>query len=609
MLDLTSSRRQFLKATGATAAAAAALSVLPGAAHASDSSAAEDAGQVKDGTYTAEAQGKHDIIEVTLTVEGGKIANVEITKCNDTEGIAESVVNRLPQLVIDHQSLNYDLVTGATITSAAFTTALEDCLEQAGFDVKALHEAEKAEPTFEDPTSTDADVIILGAGGAGMCAALTAFNEGKSVIILEKMPSIGGNTMLSGGGMAAPQNWLQEAEGIEDSPELFESDVMAGGDNKSDPELVHILAQGALESAVWLRDEHGVEWTDKLVFFGGHSVKRSVVPEGESGAKITSPLESDCKEAGIQILTDMRATDFVMADDGLTATAVKATRADGKEFEFTGKAFVLATGGFGSNVEMRLKYDSSLDDRIKSTDSVGTTGDGIDMAENIGAALTGMEYIQTYPTCDPITGALLYIYDMRLYDRGILLNKEGDRFVEELERRDVISNAIKTQTDNCAWLLWDEAGVEETDLLKNHKGEYDMGIENGVVVTADTLEEVAEAAGLDVDEFVKTVEHWNEMCEAGEDTDFNYRSNMNKIETAPFYLGRCVPSVHHTMGGVHCTTDAQMQNEAGEVFTNLFAAGEITGGIHGTNRLGSDAIADIAVFGRVAGSSAAAAAE
>jgi urocanate reductase len=608
MFDLTSSRRQFVKgAAGATAAVA--LAAMPGLAHASESADAgtastEASSSVTDGTYVGSAQGKHDVVEVTVTVTDGKIADVEITKCNDTDGLAESVINRLPQLVVDTQSLNYDNVTGATVTSAAFTTALEDALTQAGFDVSALEKADKAEVTYEDPASTDADVIVLGAGGAGMCAALTAANEGKSVIIIEKMPSIGGNTMLSGGGMAAPCNWLQEEEGIEDSPELFESDVIAGGDEKGDPDLIHVLAQGALDSAVWLRDEHGVEWSDHLVFFGGHSVKRSVVPEGESGAKITTPLENDCKDAGIEIVTDMRATEFVMDDDGTTVKAVKATRTDGEEFEFTGKAFVLATGGFGSNVEMRMQYDSTLDENIKSTDSVGTTGDGVTMAQNIGAAFTGMEYIQTYPTCDPITGALLYLYDMRLYDRGILVNKEGDRFVEELDRRDVISNAIKSQTDNCAWLLWDEAGVEETQLIANHQGEYDMGIANGVVVKGDTLEEVAEAAGIDAEEFVKTVEHWNEMCDAGTDTDFNYRSTMNKFETAPYYLGRCVPSVHHTMGGVHCTTDAQMQKEDGTLFTNLFAAGEVTGGIHGTNRLGSDAIADVAVFGRVAGSSA-----
>ena len=608
----TASRRQFVKGSAAVAGTAAMLGALSSAgvalaapASSADASGAAD-GAVKDGTYVATAQGKHDLVEVTTTVAGGKIADVQITSCHDTDGIAESVINRLPQLVVQHQSLNYDSVTGATITSAAFTNALEDCLSQAGFDVKALEKGERCEVVYEDPASTDADVIVLGAGGAGMCAALTAANEGKSVIILEKMPSIGGNTMLSGGGMAAPCNWLQKEEGIDDSPELFEQDVMKGGDEKGDTDLVHTLAQGALDAAVWLRDEHGVEWSDHLVFFGGHSVKRSVVPEGESGAKITTPLEDDCKDGGIAILTDMRATEFVMADDGVTVTAVKATRTDGKAFEFTGRAFVLATGGFGSNVEMRLKYDPTLDEHVKSTDSIGTTGDGVTMAEAIGAAFTGMEYIQTYPTCDPVTGALLYIYDMRLYDRGILVNKGGDRFVEELERRDVISNAIKSQDDNCAWLLWDQAGADETQLLVNHKGEYDMGVASGVVVKGDTLEEVAEAAGIDVDEFVKTVQHWNEMCTAGKDEDFNYRSTMNPFETAPYYLGRCVPSVHHTMGGVHCTTDAQMQQEDGTLFANLFAAGEVTGGIHGTNRLGSDAIADLAVFGRIAGSSAAA---
>ena len=597
-MSINASRRQFVKGAALGTAAVLAASAAPAAVLA-------DEPEVVDGTYTASAQGKHAPVEVTVTVEGGQIADVQITSCSDTDGLVESVVNRLPQLVVDTQSLNFDSVTGATITSMAFRMALSDCLEQAGFDVAALEAADKAEPVFEDPATTDADVIVLGAGGAGMCAALTASAAGKSVIIIEKMPSIGGNTMLSGGGMAAPCNWLQEKEGIEDSVELFASDVIAGGDEKGDPELIQVLAEGALPAAEWLRDEHGVEWSDHLVFFGGHSVKRSVVPEGESGAKITTPLENDCKAAGVSIYTDMRATEFVMADDGVTVQAVKAVRSDGVEFEFTGRAFVLATGGFGGNVEMRMKYDSDLDENIKSTDSVGTTGDGVVMAEGIGAAFTGMEYIQTYPTCDPVTGALLYLYDMRLYDRGILVNKEGQRFVEELDRRDVISNAIKSQTDNCAWLLWDEAGVEETQLIKNHQGEYDMGVESGVVVKGDTLEEVAEAAGIDPTEFAATVAHWNEMCDTGADDDFNYRSKMNKFETAPFYLGRCVPSVHHTMGGVHCTTSAQMQKEDGTLFTNLFAAGEVTGGIHGTNRLGSDAVADVAVFGRVAGASAA----
>ena len=596
-MNVTASRRQFVKATGATAAMLAVAGMPVAAAFAEGDSA------VKDGTYTASAQGKHAPVEVTVTVKDGKIAEIQIGENNEMPGMVESIEKTMLPLIVENQTLNVDNVTGATITSVAVVMALTDALAQAGFDTDALAKADHAAPVYEAPATTDADVIVLGAGGAGLSAAITAADAGKSVIVLEKLPSIGGNTQISGGGMAAPCNWLQQAEGIEDSPELFEQDIMNGGDNIADPDLVHVLANGALDSAEWLRDEHNVEFTH-LNFFGGHSVKRSVVPEGETGAAITWPLKGDAEKAGIQIYTALQATEFVTGDNG-SIVAVKAVNPDGEEFEFTGKAFVLATGGFGGNLEMRMKYNPDLDENVKSTDTVATTGDGIVMAEGIGADLVGMEWIQTYPTCDPVTGALLYICDMRLMDRGILVNEEGERFVEELERRDVISEAIKEQTNNYAYLLWDKTGVDETGLFDNHPGEVKMCTEYGTLFEGDTLEAVAEAAGVDADALVATVEHWNEMCEKGEDADFNYRSTMNTFGEAPFYLQRVVPAVHHTMGGVHITTDAQVVLESGETVPNLFAAGEITGGIHGTNRLGSDAIADVITFGRIAGASAA----
>ena len=597
----TFSRRGFVKGAGAGIAAMAAASMVSGVALA-DAPAA-DAG-VKDGTYTAAARGKHADVNVEVTVEGGKVTDIKIGDNEEMPGMVESVEKVMLPLIIDNQTLNVDTVTAATITSMAVLNAVTDALGQAGFDTDAMAKADHAAVVYEAPATTGADVVILGAGGAGLSAALTVAKAGKTAIILEKLPSIGGNTQISGGGMAAPCNWMQQEEGIEDSPELFESDIIAGGDDTDqDHDLINVLANSALESAEWLRDEHKVNW-DHMSFFGGHSVKRSLVPLGESGAQITWPLKGDAEAAGVTIYTNMRASEFVVDDSG-TITAVKAADPDGNEYEFTGKAFVLATGGFGSNVEMRTQYNPDLDESVHSTDTVGTTGDGIVMAQGIGADLVGMKWIQTYPTCDPVTGALLYIYDMRLDDRGILVNAEGDRFVEELERRDVISNAIKSQTGEVAYLLWDQAGVDETGLFDNHPGEVQMGYDMGTLFKGDTLEEVAEAAGVDADELVKTVEHWNEMCDKGEDTDFNYRSDMNKFETAPYYLGACVPSVHHTMGGVHITTDAQVVKETGETVPNLFAAGEVTGGIHGTNRLGSDAVADCITFGRVAGASAA----
>ena len=605
-MSFESTRRQFVQ--GAAGIALSAAAVAPGVALADsakkDASAKAGAGAPKDGTYTASARGKHAPVEVSVTVKGGKISEVVIGENSEMPGMVESVEKDLLPLVVAHQTLNVDNVTGATITSAAVMNAVTDALAQAGADVDALKKAPHADFVYDVPDRTDADVIVLGAGGAGMAAALTAAKAGKSVIVLEKLPSIGGNTQISGGGMAAPQNWLQKQEGIDDSPELFESDVIAGGDDTDqDHDLVHILATSALETAEWLRDEHKVDF-DHLSFFGGHSVKRSLVPKGESGARITWPLKTDCENSGVPIYRNMQATEFTVGPDGSIAS-VKAQTPDGTAYEFTGKAFVLATGGFGGNVEMREKYNPDLDASVHSTDTVGTTGDGIKMAEALDADFVGMKWIQTYPTCDPVTGALLYIYDMRLDDRGILVNAEGDRFVEELERRDVISNAIKAQTGAQAYLLWDQEGVDETGLFDSHPGEVQMGYEVGTLFKGDTLEEVAKAAGVDPDELAKTVAHWNEMCDKGADEDFNYRSKMNKFETAPYYLGACVPSVHHTMGGVRITVDAQVVRKSGETIPNLFAAGEITGGIHGTNRLGSDAIADVHTFGRIAGASAA----
>ena len=446
-MSITTSRRSFVKGAGAGIAAVAATSMISGVAFADDAKASE----VKDGTYTAAARGKHADVNVEVTVEGGKVTDIKIGDNIEMPGMVESVEKVMLPLIIDNQTLNVDTVTGSTITSMAVLNAVTDACKQAGLEA-SMSAADHAAPVYEAPATTDADVIVLGAGGAGLSAALTAAKAGKTAIVLEKLPSIGGNTQISGGGMAAPCNWMQKEEGIEDSPELFESDIIAGGDDTDqDHDLVNVLANSALESAEWLRDEHNVEFA-RMSFFGGHSVKRSLVPKGESGAQITWPLKGDAEAAGVTIYTNMRASEFVVDDSG-TITAVKASDPDGNEYEFTGKAFVLATGGFGSNVEMRLQYNPDLDENVHSTDTVATTGDGIVMAQGIGAGLVGMQWIQTYPTCDPVTGALLYIYDMRLDDRGILVNAEGDRFVEELDRRDVISNAIKSQTGEVAYLL------------------------------------------------------------------------------------------------------------------------------------------------------------
>ena len=461
--------------------------------------------------------------------------------------------------------------------------------------------SEKTGSTAEtkETEKTDYDVVVIGAGGAGLTAAITAAENGASVVVVEKMAAIGGNTALSGGEMAAPGNWLQKKEGIEDSADKFYEDVMKGGDYKANPELVRVLADNALSAAEWLRDDIKVDFEDKMMFFGGHSVMRSLVPHNESGVEIIQKLKAKADELGITVLTNTKATELVETDKKVTG--VKATTKDGDVTFTASKGVVLATGGFGSNIEMRKEYNPEMDEKILSTCSPGSTGDGIVMAEKIGAATVDMSYIQTYPTCDITSGTLLYVGDVRLAGRSILVNKEGKRFVEELERRDVISKAVTEQTGGVSYMFWDEASMEASGVKEAHPEEYERLIKEKHLVKADTIEEAAAFFGIDAEALKKTIADYNQYAADGKDLEFNKRGKLVAFGEGPYYIMVSQPSVHHTMGGVVINTNAQVLDKDGKAISGLYAAGEVTGGIHGTNRLGSDAIADITVFGRIAG--------
>lgn len=451
----------------------------------------------------------------------------------------------------------------------------------------------------KEAIKTDYDVVVVGAGGAGLTAAITAAENGASVVVLEKQGTIGGNTALSGGEIAAPGNWLQQEQGIEDSVELFYEDVMKGGDYKANPELVHKLAEKALDAATWLRDDIHVEFEDKMLFFGGHSVMRSLVPNGETGVEIIKKLKAKADELNITVLTNTKAEELESTDN--TVTGVKASTKDG-DLTFTAtKGVVLATGGFGSNIEMRKEYNPEMDEKILSTCSPGSTGDGITMAEKLNAATVDMSYIQTYPTCDITSGTLLYVGDVRLAGRSILVNKEGKRFVEELERRDVISKAVTEQTGGVSYMFWDESAMEASGVKDAHPEEYEKLIKDKHLVKADTIEEAAEFFDIDADNLKKTVADYNQYCADGKDLEFNKRGDLVPFGEGPYYIMVSQPAVHHTMGGLVINTNAEVQDTDGNTIKGLYACGEVTGGIHGTNRLGSDAIADIIVFGKVAG--------
>lgn len=553
-----------------------------------------------DGTYEGVGQGKNGDVKISITIENGEIVDGKVVETKETAGYA-SASDVILENVIASNSLDVDIVTGSTMTSEATLEAIKDCLAQAGGSEADLIKKEVGEAGEKELIVEEHQVVVVGAGGAGLVAAIEAKNNGvEDVIIIEKMPFVGGNTLISGAEMAAPGNHLQEAEGIEDSADLYYEDVLVAG---GDPALVRVLADNSLEDSKWMADEIGVIWIDELMFFGGHTVKRSLIPLGNRGTELITKLEAKAKDLGIKILLNTAATELITDDSG----AVVGVKAEGKDadYEFNAKAVILATGGFGNNVEMRVKYDPSVDDSILSTNAAGIDGDGIVMAEAVGADLVGMEYIQLYPVCHPETGALLYVDDVRLFGATIIVNEEGERFVEELETRYVMSMAVKEQTGSVAYELMTLQAAIDAGVLENHKAEVDDLMENGFLVQADTLEEVAELMGVDPDNLVATVEKWNSYVDGGKDLDFNKRGKLFRIDEAPYWLLKFAPAVHHTMGGVKIDTSTHVINTEGEIIPGLYAAGEVTGGIHGNNRLGSVAIADIVVFGRIAGQTAA----
>lgn len=519
----------------------------------------DESSAAAEGTVTATGvgNGKHGDIKVEVSFTDGKITDIKVLEQQENEVLAEPVYTKLKDSVMQANSAEVDAVSGSTETSKGYLEAIADAITKAGVTLVAGSAGSSNAQTEE--AVQNFDVVVIGAGGAGFSAAIEAKKAGSNVVILEKMPTVGGNTLISGGEMNAPNTWVQQALGItNDSPELFYEDTIKGGDNVGSPAHVKILSEQALGSAEWLRDEIKVEFiSDQLFQFGGHSVKRALIPVGHTGAELIKKFNAS-------------------------------------------KGVIIASGGFGSNVEMRSKYNPVLDDSYMSTDTPGTTGDGIIMAQEINADITNMESIQTYPICNPKTGVISLVADSR-FDGAILINQSGERFVEELERRDVISQAILAQEGKYAYQLWNEDLEAISKTIAAHPDEYEQLVKDGILYKADTIEDAAKFFNIDPAKLQATVDKVNEYAKTGTDPDFNHRGGLASLENGPYYIQKAVPSVHHTMGGLVIDTDTRVLDTDGKVIEGLYAAGEVTGVIHGTNRLGGNAIADIVTFGRIAG--------
>lgn len=553
--------------------------------------------------------GKHGDVTVAVTFDSGKIKDIKIVKQQENPVLAAKVFTDLKQNVIDTNSVQLDAISGATFSSKGFLDAVADAAKKAGVtlskaDKKAIKKAVKALPK-----ESSYDVVVIGAGGAGFSAAIEAKNAGANVVLLEKMPAVGGNSLISGAEMNAAKNWVQPKLGInDDSPELHAEDTYKGGDMKGDMNVIKVMTHNALDAAKWCRDYLGVRFEDdNLFFFGGHSRKRALIPVGHTGTEFITKFQAKADELGIPVITNMKAEELIKDKSG-RVVGVKATM-NGASYTFNAKGgVVLATGGFGANPEMVKKYNPKIDERFKTTDAPGTTGEALYMAERAGAQLVNMGYIQTYPICDPISGVIELIADAR-FDGAIMLNQEGKRFVEELQRRDVLSEAILKQTGGYCWVLWNDKIGSISNTVKEHPTEYEAFTKQGIMATCDDLKCVADFTKIPFDSLKGTVNRVSSMTGKGNDKDFNHRSGLVDMTQGKYYVIKAVPSVHHTMGGVRINEKAQALTAEGKAIPGLWAAGEVTGVTHGTNRLGGNAYTDIIVFGRIAGKAAAEAAK
>lgn len=453
-----------------------------------------------------------------------------------------------------------------------------------------------SEQQYTDPSELEDsyDVVIVGGGGAGMAAALQAKEEGVNPVILEKMPIAGGNTLKSSAGMNASETKFQEAQGVEDSNDTFFEETLEGGGGTNDQELLRYLVDHSAEAIDWL-DGMGIT-LDNLTTTGGMSVTRTHRPTDGSavGEYLVDGLLRNIYENDIPLFVNADVVKINETDGNVDGVVVEM---DGEEKAIAANAVIVTTGGFGANMDMVVENDPELEGYV-TTNQEGSTGDGIKMIEELGGQTVDMDQIQIHPTVDQ-TKSLLITEAVR-GEGAILVNQAGERFFNEMETRDKVSEAIIALPEQSAYLVFDSGVKERVKAI-------DFYEEQGLTKSADSIEELAEEIDVPAETLAKTLDTWNQAVADKDDAEFNRETAMdNDLSTGPFYAIAIAPGIHHTMGGVKINTETQVINTDDNTIPGLYAAGEVTGGLHGNNRIGGNAVADIIIFGRQAGTQAAA---
>ena len=543
--------------------------------------------QLQDGEWTGSGEGRSGSVIAKVVVENHQIYQVTVVSQSEST-FAQETINNIVESAIGRtglMSVEVDGITGATLTSTGVINAINMALQA------AMGKQTETVKTYKDGTC---DIVIVGAGGAGLSAAVAASETDGSlkIVVQEKQGILGGNTNYSTGGINAAETSIQQELGINDSKDLFYDDIMRGGKQENIPSLVRNFVENAPATISWLTGL-GADLSD-VGLMGGSSVKRTHRPKGGSaiGPHLMKILTTASNKENIEIRTLNKVTGLLTSLDG-AVTGVKVQSADGSSYKLTAKAVIIATGGFGANLEMVTSLQPSLRG-FATLNHPGATGDAFGWVKAIGGATIQMANIQIHPTAEA-TNHILITEAVR-GNGAILVNVHGQRFCNEMDTRDVVSAAILGQENGEAFLIFDQTVRKSLASIETYANQH-------LLSEGTTIEELADCVGLPANTLSATVSRYNAQQKAGVDDDFGRNATEMPVplEASPFYCVRVTPAIHHTMGGLSVNTETQVLRADGTPIPGLYAAGEVTGGLHGANRLGGNGVADIVVNGRLAG--------
>ena len=592
---------------------------------------ARDITPMKAGEYLIEVVGMNPM-EVKVILGEEAIEDIEIVSHDETEGVSEAALRDMPDRIVDKQRVDVEAVSGATYTSDAIAEAAGLAIEEAEGVVDEF-KSETADAKTDDkrdseftyaelPESWDEtyDVVVVGGGFAGLSASYEAETQGAKTLLIDKMPVLGGNSQINGGVYASYTSKIADEmyEKLNLEPDTAEKhieDTIIGGDYMGQEKLVENFVYGAPYFLDLMLD-NGLEVRESITRPGGHYGYRTYSTINGVGADIVKVQKEILAETDAEVLLNTKMEQIYRdVDEDGRVVGIKVSTDDGMKNIKVTQGLILTTGGFSGNVEMRQQHVPALTEDIPTTNHVGATGEGITMAQEIGANTTQMAYIQLYPFADPNNGRLdsTAVIPFSGPSSGVVyVDVNGERYVNEGERRDVCARAAQDSVGFPTFSILGEEIVEKGGFISEEQ--LTIGIEDDRIFKAETIEELTDMINdheykddkidMKADALKSTLEKHNGYVEAGEDPDFNKtidKGVMLKVDKGPYYAIPQWPSVHHTMGGLVINDRTEVKDIWGEVIPGLFAAGEVAGGVHGTNRLGSNAIPDAAVHGMIAG--------